>query len=104
MKIPSKLKYAKSRFSYDEEGTPELKYYGQFMHGLTNEEIKDYLRVRANKSRIETIYKKFCDIAGVNTVAIYQCPNCREMRTLMYRHDVQRFADVLFLGVPTYFD
>jgi len=101
----SKLEKLKQKFYFDEKGQIlELGYYGDYKMGLTEDEIKDYLRVRANTVRIETLYKKFCKIAGNNTMGIYKCPCCNFETSLMYRHDVQRFADKLFLGKETYFD
>jgi len=84
----------------------DIYSYGDYRMGLTNKEIKDYLVIRHNdlkKIKIKkcsiALFKKFCKIAGVNTCALG--PNGE---ILMYRHDVQRFADVLFLNKPTYFD
>jgi hypothetical protein len=94
----------------------DIEDYGIFKSGLTSEEIKEYLNARWNwriaqgykkpefKS-FNALYKKFYDIAGVNTCQVVKCPNCNESLTLMYRHDILRFANVLF-GVTkdTYFD
>jgi len=67
--------------------------------GLTSNEIKDYLRVEPNTLAISKLYKKFGDIAGCNTGSVAPTGEF-----LMYRHDVERFADKLFLGKETYFD
>jgi len=104
LKKRTKLQLIKDRFYYDEEGNIKLRSYGVFNSGLTHEEIKNYLRARANKISIERVYKKFIEIAGINTCPVVSCPNCNKEMSLMYRHDVQRFADVLFLGISTYWD
>ena len=76
-----------------------LERHGDYKIGLTDEEIKEYLKYR-NKGKInKTIMKKFNKIAGVNTVGVGP-----EGQHLMYRHDVKRFADSLFNGTPTYWD
>lgn len=101
----TKLQKIKSKFSYDDEDNIIIQHYGIYKNGLTIEEIKDYIRARAGKLRIETLYKKFCSIAGCNTMTSYHCPCCDYNRFLMYRWDVERFCNVLF-GVisETYFD
>ena len=106
MKKMSKLERVRAKFYYDDcdDPEPELRSYGTYRLGLTREEIKDYLRARANKIRVEKLYKEFCKIAGVNTMGVYTCPDCGMHKSLMYRHDVKRFADVLFKGIPTYWD
>ena len=83
---------------------PNIYLYGQFRIGLTIEEIKDYLRVRANKLNIDKLFDKFCDIAGSNTYASFTCDKCKAIHVIMYHHDVERFADNLFDGTPTFFD
>ena len=82
----------------------DLQHYGIFRMGLTDDEIKEYLKNRANTDKMGDLYKRFCKIAGVNTMGIIHCTSCRKEYVLMYRHDVQRFADVMFLNKPTYFD
>ena len=77
----------------------DLRYYGDYRIGLTGKEIKEYLKNRANTTKLGNLYRRFVKIAGVNTMGI--APNGE---SLMYRHDVERFADVLFLNKPTYFD
>ena len=102
MNKPKKIKFKSHE---KERGSLDLTHFGQFRIGLTGEEIKNYLRARADKKGIERIYKSFCNIAGCNTVGSFQCPDCNVLHSLMYRWDVKRFADVLF-GVTkdTYFD
>ena len=82
----------------------DIKYFGKYRLGLTTQEIKGYLKNRANEKGIKFtgIWKKFCKIAGVNTMAIEITDCCKKEFSLMYRHDVERFADVLFEGKPTY--
>ena len=94
----------RSRFHIDPSGRVQLERFGTYCSGLTSEEIKDYLRVRTGKLRIEQVYKQFCKIAGVNTMSSATCPYCQRLIGLMYRHDVERFADALLGKIPTYFD
>lgn len=85
----------------------DLKYYGKYRLGLTNSEIREYLKLRADSKKIGQLYRKFSQITGVNTMAVTQEYNKAGQLipiSLMYRHDVERFADVLFEGKPTYFD
>ena len=85
----------------------DIHNFGIFNDGLTDSEIKEYLKKQAKgtkfaKMSISKLYKEFCKIAGVNTMSlvIYD----KHQIVLMYRHDVKRFADKLLLGIPTYFD
>ena len=59
--------------------------------------------IRFSKLTTKELYTQFCVIAGINTVPIVTLEDGTEI-TVMFRHDVKRFADVLFLGIPTYFD
>ena len=107
MRMKKQTLLEQAKFSLHMENSEDdlgLSKFGRFTIGLTHDEIKDYLRVRANQSGVERLYKKFCKIAGVNTMGMYTCPKCGDHRSLMYRHDVKRFADVMFLGIPTYWD
>ncbi|HUS50123.1 MAG TPA: hypothetical protein VMZ91_08150 [Candidatus Paceibacterota bacterium] len=89
-----------------------INHYGEYRLGLTNNEIRGYLTDRYNEllswrgKPIKKINKAtwdgFWKIAGVNTMAVVQKGN--KKITLMYRHDVKRFSDVLFEGKKTYFD
>ena len=101
----TKMNKIKFKFHKDDKGKIQLNDYGEFRMGLTDEEIKDYIRVRANKYRIETLYKKFIEISCCNTMTSCYCDNCRRCLILMYRWDVERFADILFgLSSSTYLD
>lgn len=73
--------------------------FGAYRYGLTTEEIDEYLRQRTGKKRVKLLHKKFSKIAGVNTMAVGP-----QGQSLMYRHDVKRFADALLLNIPTYWD
>ena len=90
----------------------DINDFGKYRLGLTKYEIKEYLNLReqdllsdygnnSNKTS-KAIYHKFCEIAGVNTCAVITVNKHRVI--LMYRHDVERFADKLFLDKETYFD
>jgi len=80
--------------------TIDIYNFGIYTDGLTHKEIKQYLKLRSGKKRLGNLYTKFTKIAGVNTCVMNDIGEI-----LMYRHDVERFADVLF-GVTktTYFD
>lgn len=94
----------KSTFSNKEE--LDIINYGEYRLGLINEEIEHYIEARCSlpqyKNKFKNIKKaitKFWDIAGVNTMAINSLGE-----PLMYRHDVLRFAGVLFNREKTYWD
>lgn len=76
----------------------DLDEFGKYRIGLTTEEIKTYLKSRSRSGRLGILYKKFCKISGINTMAI------EDGKVLMYRSDVLRFANQLFCGIPTYWD
>ena len=96
-----------------------LEYEGIDVTKLSGEEIKKYLlnrwltlditkRRKLLKKHKGTIEKQlleiFYKIAGVNTAAVYKIPCCKKEFSLMYRHDIQRFSDKMFLGTTTYWD
>jgi hypothetical protein len=104
-----KLEELKLYFNFKNTGVPDINHYGNFRLGLTDKEISNYLFVRANgKVKIPDLKKAFYKVAGVNTCALIEttCSSCKKKSniTLMYRHDVERFADVMFLNKPTYWD
>lgn len=103
MKKISKLERIKNSFHF-KDGKLDLSSYGQFKGGLTSEEINNYLIARANTLNIKRLRKKFNEIAGVNTCTSYTCPKCGVCKSLMYRHDILRFVNVLFEGKSTFFD
>jgi hypothetical protein len=83
--------------------------YGVYAEGMTREEIKEYLRdysitQGSIKRNMSELYAKFNKIAGVNTCTSIKCPCCKKQVILIYRHDIKRFADKLFLDKETYFD
>jgi hypothetical protein len=88
----------------------DIKKFGKYKEGLTAEEIKVYLRERLNEMDQFNTYKKcpvdvvkrFNKAAGCNTMACKVIND--KMTTLMYRCDVERFADLIFCGKSTYFD
>jgi hypothetical protein len=93
---------------YVENDKINLDFYGMYRAGLTAEEIRTYLKARGSTTKyknseklknIRRLINKFYDIAGANTVSM--TPNGE---ILMYRHDVERYADVLFDNKSTYFD
>lgn len=92
-------------FYRDSENNIKIYSYGVYKKGLTRDEIKNYLRARSGKYAVANLYKKFVKIAGVNTMSMYSCSCCDFNTSLMYHHDVERFANVLFgVTTSTYFD
>lgn len=90
---------------YEQYG--DIYNYGMYRLGLTSSEIKEYLKKRTGartKREVETLYKIFCEVAGVNTMALMTCEHCKKQFTLMYRSDVARFADLMLLGISTFWD
>lgn len=88
-------------FYFDKEtGEINIDDYGVYRMGLTAEEIKIYIQARRRHTKVSKLIKRFYDIAGCNTMAMTP-----DGRSLMYRHDVKRFADILFgESNSTYFD
>ena len=86
------------------EKCPQTREFGKRGLGLSDPEITAYLKARKkfHKKRwsVKDTVAKFNKAAGVNTCAI--CPDTGEI--LMYHHDVERFADQIFEGIPTYWD
>jgi len=82
----------------------DLEQCGIYQMGLTTSEIKEYLKKRAGITKLGRLYEKFNRIAGVNTVGAGRCEFCGKQFSLMYRHDVERFTNLLLKGIPTYFD
>jgi hypothetical protein len=85
-------------------GLPSPNDFGTRTLGMSDKEIEEYLMARKKyhkkKWSLKTTLAKFNKAAGVNTCAICQYTG----EILMYRHDVERFADVIFLGTKTYWD
>jgi hypothetical protein len=95
----------------------DIDKYGIFKIGLTREEIQMYLKDRyeylvregfssvKSYKKIADVYKKFDKVAGVNTCAAVKCPHCFKLISVMYYHDVLRYANVVFgITKDTYFD
>jgi len=97
----------------------DINDYGKYKLGLTEQEIKDYLndifirltekqcikvskRFRKNVLDSNDLYQAFSKIAGINTMAVIK--EGKQDIYLMYRYDVERFANVLFYNKPTYWD
>jgi hypothetical protein len=79
----------------------DLSTYGLYRLGLTDKEVENYIKARCmlpQYKKFKNTIKKFWERAGVNTMVIV------DGKILMYRHDVLRYADKLFLGKETYFD
>lgn len=100
-----------SKQEWEQRLISDINRYGIYRQGLTPKEIKNYLKIlskttaliRFSKLTTKELYRKFVKIAGVNTMALVTLPD-GTVNSLMYRHDVKRFADGLFLGKSTYFD
>ena len=56
-------------------------------------------KIKPKTKRADKLWLKFCEEAGANTVGTGP-----QGQPLMYRWDVERFADVIFDGIPTWFD
>ena len=87
----------------------DINEFGVFKKGITVPEIYNYLKARAKNTKYEKYSKKrllkeFSRIAGCNTCSLVVCPVCNKVIGLMYYHDVERFADVMFEGKSTYWD
>lgn len=94
----SQIENIRQKFHW-KDGKPDLDCYGIYRMGLTGNEIYYYLQARANKVKIKKLVDKFYDIAGCNTMSMSPTGE-----GLMYRHDVERFAEKLFNNTETYFD
>ena len=107
VKPPMEKLLKEERERLERLGDEYLQQYGTYRIGLTAEEIKTYLKLRAGTTRLGDLYKRFCKIAGVNTVGVEWTRDRKgELHSisLMYRWDVNKFADNLFLGVPFIWD
>ena len=81
----------------------DINDFGEYKDGMSFDEIREYLKFRAGVSKIGDLLKRFGKIAGVNTGAVSKDKDGHLIH-LMYRHDVERFADLMFEGKETYFD
>ena len=83
----------------------DIRQCGEYSRGMTENEVKEYLKLRAGVKTLGNLYKRFCKIAGPgNTQGVVTCEYCKKEFGVMYRYDVERFADVLFDGTPTFWD
>jgi len=92
----------------------DIDKFGEFRIGLSDKEINTYLKQRYNsyanylglklmtKGELKSLRKNFDKIAGVNTLGVIFING--EDNGLMYRYDVKRFADLLFMGKSTLWD
>ena len=98
-----KLERIKQMFVYNSDKEIDIYSSGIFRGGLSSEEVNNYLIARSNKINIKKLRKKYDEIAGVNTCEVV-CANGKSI-ILYFRHDVERFADVLFKKTKsTYWD
>ena len=81
-----------------------ILWYGQYRHGLTRDEVDEYLKERNRKKKIKKYRLKFNKLFGIQTCGVFVCPDCGKEKTLLYRHDVERIADLVFDGKKTYWD
>jgi hypothetical protein len=96
------LKNLRRLFKFNADGTPDIYSYGVFKVGVSSTEIDEYLQVRLNTLNIKRVRQAVngafsgstCPVASFN----------RQSVCLFYRHDVQRFADLVISKTPTYFD
>lgn len=83
-----------------------IENYGIYRIGLLFTEVDKYIEARCNLPQykrkfkdINKVIKKFWEISGSNT-----CGMTPDNKSLMYRWDVSRFANVIFDRKDTYFD
>lgn len=76
---------------------------GKYPEGLIPEEIKAYLHKRCPKKDVEELWEKFCEVCGVNTCPVIMDEEGNQLMG-MFRDDVERFANKLINGTPTYLD
>lgn len=101
----------KEKLEWELKLISDINQYGIYRQGLDSKEIKRYLKIlskttaliRFSKLTTKELYRKFVKIAGVNTMALVTLPD-GTVNSLMYRHDVLRFANCLFLNKPTFWD
>lgn len=93
----TKLSKIRAKF-YLVNGDYDLANYGVYRLGLTYSEVNDYIIARSGTVNTKRIINKFWMLFGINTCAV-----CNDV-VLYYRHDVKRFADLMFLNKKTYFD
>lgn len=106
------------KFYFDQDTHKiDIRNYGKYRLGLMNDEVADYLHMRAiqckpenacldfgpqtkllSKKQVARLANKFYEIAGANTCAVI------DGISLMYHHDVERYSDLLFNGTATYWD
>lgn len=89
-------------FRYHANGKPDIYSYGVFKAGITTSEMDDYIRVRLNSMNIKKVRAKINDMFIGSTCPIASFDD--KSVGLMYRHDVERFADAVIDKIPTYFD
>ena len=87
---------------YFPDGKPDILSFGLFQGGLTEAEVKDFLRIRVNKMNVEKEYARYVKASGPNTCAVVTVLG--QAVTLHYRWDVSRFIEKALEGTPTYFD
>ena len=93
---------------WEQELISDIDRYGIYLQGLSTQEIKYYLKIRARNTRfskqsVNKLYTAFCVVAGVNTAAIVTLEDGSEI-SLMYRWDVERYVLKLLEGTETYWD
>ena len=82
----------------------DISQFGDYRMGLTGEEIEAYLKLRAGVKELGTLCEQFNTVAGSNTGVVVKTQCCGKEIVLMYREDVERFADLVLEGKPTYWD
>jgi len=100
----SKIDRLRDSFYFDDNGRPDIYTFGTYRQGLTSAEIEIYLQVRAGRIGAKKLSKQFNKLFWCGTATGATCEICRKSISLIYRRDVERFADVMFEGRTTYFD
>jgi len=97
----NKLEKLRNTF-YFKDNKPCIDSYGIFNSGLTAEECKNYLRVRANKWDIRKELKKIENLSRGSTCPFVQLDG--KGYNLIYRHDWEHYCDVVLNNKPFIFD
>lgn len=94
--MKNKLNEIKAKF-YFKDGEPNIDHYGIFNMGLTSEEVKDYVIVRANTTdskKLAKYNKKINDLGRGSTCPLVVLDG--KHYPLFYRHDIKHYCDVVF--------
>ena len=85
----------------------DIYKFGRRKIGLDRGEIREYLWLRAKDCGLRgyskgSLFRQFIQRMGGGHT--HPMDKKQPHITLTYRHDVERFADAIFMNKPTYFD